>query len=150
MTSYTCILLACLLSGNLSLAQLPFTKDQKAAQETVLQLFSALSARDSVALKSACANDIKLYEYGQTWTLDSLILKAIILNTAADFKRVNIIDFIDTRVHDNIAWTSYNNQADIIANGMHRVIYWQETVILMKENDAWKVKLLHSSMISRK
>ncbi len=123
--------------------------DQKAVQNTVIKMFEALSNRDSVELKSHCTPDILLFEYGKTWNLDTLIIKAIRLNKSKDFKRMNTIDFINTTVEKNVAWSTYNNQADIIQNGNHRTINWLETVVLVKERKEWKIKVLHSTFLKK-
>ncbi|ULQ54716.1 nuclear transport factor 2 family protein [Flavihumibacter fluvii] len=139
-----------LMSACAANAQEKLSASQKAVQKTVMQLFDALSNRDSISLKAACTNDITLFEYGQTWNLDTLVLKAITQNTATDFKRVNTIDFIDTKVDKNLAYTTYNNRAEITSGGINRNITWLETVILSKEKNQWKVKVLHSTLINRK
>lgn len=120
---------------------------QKAVQQTIVNMFDALSKRDSVSLKMYCAADIRLYEYGQTWNLDTLINKAIRLNRATDFKRINTIDFINTTISSEAAWATYNNRADITMNGKQITIKWLETVVLVKEQESWKIKVLRSSLI---
>jgi ketosteroid isomerase-like protein len=121
--------------------------DVQAVQNTIIQMFEALSNRDSVSLKTYCTSDILLFEYGSTWNLDTLINKAIRKNRAADFKRINIISFIDTKVDKHVAWATYNNQAEITQNGVQRKIKWIETVILVRENKKWKIKVLHSTFL---
>ena len=74
-------------------AQQSLTKNQQAVKQTVTKIFAALSNRDSVSLKNYSTADITLYEYGQVWNIDTLILKAITQNQAADFKRTNTFDF---------------------------------------------------------
>ena len=128
-------------------AQGGLTANQQAVQKTVMKVFDALSNRDSVSLKLYCADDVTLYEYGQVWNIDTLITKAIILNTATDFKRINTIDFINTTVNKKVAWVSYNLQSTITGNGKQRIVEWMETVVLVKEKKRWKIKVLHSSMI---
>ena len=86
----------CAISSTVLMAQENLTASQRAVQQTVIQMFDALSNRDSVKLKKYCTADIQLFEYGQIWNIDTLILKAITQNTAADFKRINTIDFINT------------------------------------------------------
>jgi ketosteroid isomerase-like protein len=129
-------------------AQTKPTVSQEAVQNIVLKIFDALANRDTVSLKMYCSPDITLYENGMTWNLDTLI-QGIKMNQATDFKRINTIDFIDTKVDKDIAWTTYNNQAEIIKNGKHAVIKWIETVILVKDKKSWKVKVLHSTLIKR-
>ena len=130
-------------------AQAPLKQNQKAVQQTVIKLFDAISTRDSVSLKQYCANDITLYEYGMTWNLDTLINRAITLNTATDFKRINTIDFINTTINKNVAWATYYLNSDITKDGKQASVKWLETVILLNEKKQWKVKLLHSSLIKR-
>jgi ketosteroid isomerase-like protein len=130
-------------------AQPPLAQSQQAVQQTVIKMFDALSGRDSVGLKQYCADDVALYEYGQVWNIDTLIAKAIVLNTATDFKRVNTFDFINTTVSKNTAWATYNLQSEITSNGKQRVVQWLETVLLVKEKRRWKIKVLHSSLIKQ-
>ena len=146
MNKISLVLLTILFSGLLQ-AQQPFTVSQQAVQQTIIKVFDALSNRDSVQLKINCTDDIRFYEYGQTWNMDTLINKAIRLNTAPDFKRINTIDFINTTISKAAAWTTYNNQADIIMNGKKITKKWLETVVLVKEKKRWKIKVLHSTLI---
>jgi hypothetical protein len=95
-------LLMILITGFVQ-AQSSFTKDQLEAQRTVTNLFSALSDRDAASLRSNCTTDVRFYEYGQIWSADTLINRAIIKNTAADFKRVNKLDFVNTTINGNAA-----------------------------------------------
>jgi len=128
-------------------AQQSFTKDEENVQRAVINFFETLSNRDSIKLKDFCTDDILLIEYGQTWTLDTLIRKAIRLNTAKDFKRVNTIDFVTLSVENKTAWTTYKLHSEIMKEGKLITIHWLETVIAVKERKRWKVKVLHSTLI---
>ena len=130
-------------------AQQPLTKDQQEVQQTVIKFFDSLSNRDSVNLKNYCTADITLFENGSTWNSDTLILKAITLNTATDFKRTNKIDFINTTVNKNTAWATYNLHSEITRNGKQATVQWMETVVAVKEGKKWKIKVLHSTLIKR-
>ena len=130
-------------------AQQQVTKDQQMAQQAVIKMFDALSNRDSVSLKLYCAQDILLFENGQVWNLDTLITKAILLNTATDFERSNNFEFINTKTNKNTAWVSYNHRSDIRRSGKQAFAHWMETVVLVKEKSGWKVKVLHSTLIKR-
>ena len=131
------------------LAQQPLTENQQAVQQTVINLFDALSSRDSVSLKNYCAADILLFENGMTWNLDTLIKKGITLNQATDFKRVNTIDFINTNVDKTTAWITYNLNSEITRDGKQTSVQWMETVVLVKEKPNWKIKILHATLIKR-
>lgn len=144
------MLLIILLGSSMVLkAQQILTKDQQKVQETVVNFFEALSNRDSIALKKYATADIVLYEYGSIWNADTLIRKAIKLNTATDFKRINIIDFISTTVTKKNAWASYNLHSEIMKDGKKSTVQWMETVIVLKKKKIWKIKVLHSTLIKR-
>lgn len=146
MKKYSLLLIAFSISALLN-AQKPLTKSQEAIQQTVVKMFDALSNRDSVSLKNYCTADITLYEYGQAWNIDTLILKAITLNQSADFKRTNTFNFINTTADKTIAWVTYRLESVITRDGKQVTIQWLETVILAKERKQWKVKHLHSTRI---
>ena len=125
------------------------TKEQANVQQTIIQLFDALSNRDSVSLKSYCTADITLYEYGQVWNIDTLILKAITQNQSTDFKRTNSFKFINTTIDKTTAWVTYRLQSAIVKDSKQVTVQWLETVVLVKEKKQWKVKHLHSTLIKR-
>ena len=131
------------------IAQKTLTTSEQAVQQTVIKMFDALSNRDSVSLKAHCTADITLHEYGQVWNMDTLILKAIILNQSADFKRTNSFDFINTNIDKTMAWVTYRLQSVIIEDGKQVTLLWLETVVLVKAKKQWKVKHLHSTLIKR-
>lgn len=141
-------LIAISISGLLQ-AQEKQTQSQQEVQQTVMQLFDALSNRDSGSLRAYSTADITLYEYGQVWNIDTLILKAITQNKAADFKRTNSFEFINTTVDKSTAWVTYRLQSVIIKDGKQATVQWLETVVLVKERKQWKVKHLHSTLIKR-
>lgn len=130
-------------------AQPPATSNQQAAQQTIVKLFDALSARDSIELKKYSTADITLYEYGQVWNIDTLILKAITLNQSADYKRTNNFEFLNTTVDNTMASVTYRLQSVILKDGKQSTVQWLETVVLVKERKQWKVKHLHSTLIKR-
>jgi len=143
------ILILAIYTSTLLQAQQQLTKDQQAVHKTVINFFEALSNRDSVSLNDHCTADILLFETGSIWNADTLILKAITLNTATDFKRINSFDFINTTVADNTAWVTYNLHSEITRNGKQSTMQWMETVIVIKEKQKWKIKVLHSTLTKR-
>jgi hypothetical protein len=108
-------------------------------------MFQALSDRDTDKLKSYCTSDIVVLENGIVWNLDTLTQKNNLNKAATDFKRINTIDLIDTKVRNNMAWTIYNNQAEVTKNGQHSLIKWLETAVLIKEGKIWKIEVLNST-----
>ncbi len=130
-------------------AQITTTQSQQEVQQTVIKMFDALSNRDSLSLKLHCTNDVQFFEYGMVWNIDTLIKKAIVLNTATDFKRINTFNFIKTEINNTAAWTTYYLHSEINSNGRQRNVQWTETVVLVKDKKKWKIKLLHSSLIKK-
>ena len=145
----TIISLIFFLFSTLLYAQKQLSKTEQSVQQTVVKLFEALSNRDSVSLKNYSTADITLYEYGQIWNVDSLIMKAVTLNQAADFKRTNTFDFTNTTTDKTMAWVTYRLQSAITRDGKQSTVQWLETVVLAKEKKQWKVKHLHSTLIKR-
>jgi hypothetical protein len=130
-------------------AQQSATKSQQEVQQSVINLFEALSNRDSVSVKRYCAADAAFYEYGQTWTVDMLFALAITKNKAPDFKRLNRLDFVDTTINGNTAWTTYNLHSEITRDGNTESVHWMETVILVRYEKKWQISVLHSTLIKR-
>lgn len=123
---------------------------QHEVQQMVIHVFDALSNRDAASLRSYCTRDVRFYEYGEAWPLDTLIDLAITKNTAADFKRTNKFDFIRTTIQGDIAWTTYNLHSTVTRNGKNAEVYWMETVVLIREENKWKVSVLHSTRVDKK
>ena len=143
------ILILAIYISTLLHAQQQLTKDQQEVNQTVINFFEAISNRNSADLKDNCTVDILLFENGSIWNADTLILKAITLNTATDFKRINTFDFINTTVADNTAWVTYNLHSEITRNGKQSTVQWMETVIVIKVKQKWKIRVLHSTLIKR-
>ncbi len=130
-------------------AQPTRSKEQQEIQQTVVNMFQALSDRDSIALTYYCTPDVSLYEYGQVWNMDTLIRKAITMNQSADYKRTNTFEFINTESCKTSAWVTYRLNSVITKDSTKTTIQWLETVILAKQKKQWKVSHLHSTMIKR-
>jgi Domain of unknown function (DUF4440) len=142
------LLLSVIIYGLCS-AQSKAEVQKRAVEQTIIDLFESLSDRDSVSLKALTTPDILLFEYGKVWTLDTLLRLAYRGERAKDFKRINTINFISTSIEKNTAWSSYRNKAEITSNGKQRVVEWIETVVLIRSNKKWRIKLLHSSLVKQ-
>ncbi len=124
------------------------TSEQTTVQQTIQNLFTALSNRDSAGLRSHSTADVHFYEYGEVWTIDTLIKKVMFIKPA-DYKRTNSFDFVNTTIDGNTAWVTYYLRSEITRNGKKELVKWMETIVLVKHKEQWKIKLLHSSLISR-
>lgn len=127
-------------------AQNTFVTGHQKVQQTIVDLFEGFSAFDVNHIASLCTEDVKILEDGVVWNIDSLRVK-INPEKAKTVKRVNRLDFIQTELQGNMAWTAYHNRAEITMNGKTRTIQWLESAVLVQEGKKWKVKLLHSTVI---
>lgn len=130
-------------------AQIQWTTDQQKVQAAVINFFEALANRDSIGLKKYATQDILLMEYGSMWTMDTLIYKAIISNTAVDFKRTNQLEFVNTLVRGKTASAIYKLHSIIVRNGQSIHMYWLESVVAVKVKKSWKINVLHSTLLKR-
>lgn len=125
-----------------------FNKQEQIVQQTIVKLFDALSNSDTAGLRLHSTADVNFYEYGEVWTIDTLIHK-VTFAKPADYKRTNTFDFVNTTIDGNTAWATYYLQSAIKRNGKQELVKWMETVVLVKQKKQWKIKLLHSSLIER-
>lgn len=123
--------------------------EQATVQQTIQNLFAALSSMDSAGLRLHSTADVHFYEYGKVWTIDTLIQKLLQSKSITDFKRSNKFDFINTTIKKQTAWVTYYLHSFITINGKEDTINWMETVVLLKEKGRWKVNLLHSTRLSK-
>jgi ketosteroid isomerase-like protein len=123
--------------------------DEKAINETLTALFDAIARKDTATIKYHCTKDVIILEDKEIWNLDTLI-SLVGPNTDTSFKRVNRIDFIETKVRGNTGWTCYNNQANITRRGRQIVVRWLETALFIKEDRRWKMRVLHSTLVERR
>jgi hypothetical protein len=146
------VFLSVLLSGILLTTKGQGKADaaQQTVQSVIRGVFEAMSALDMESVRSYCKPDIKILESGKIWNLDSLALRINGAKAAGNMKRVNKIDFLDTRINGNVAWTYYNNEAIFTSDDKTFSIKWLESAVLVREKGEWKISFLHSTTLERK
>lgn len=140
------LLLVSLLLSAITSAQTTSSK-QAIVQQTIIKLFTALSNSDTAGLKLHSTSNVRFYEYGQIWTIDTMIQKMMVMSKAEDFKRINSFEFVNTTINKKTAWVTYYLQSTITRNNQQEIINWMETVILLKEKNQWKITVLHSTRL---
>jgi len=123
------------------------TKAQTTVQETVENMFATLTNADTSALKTFVTANVRFYEYGQVWTIDTMIQKIMQSKSIPGFKRTNSFEFVNTTINKNTAWVTYYLQSTFTRNGKEDIVKWMETVILIKEKKQWKTNVLHSTRL---
>lgn len=141
------LLLLLLMVVATSIAQ-PVNKEHLSVQQTIIKLFDALSNSDTAGLRLHSTADVHFYEYGEVWTIDTLIQKLTAVKSA-DYKRVNKFDFVKTTINEKTAWATYYLQSTITRNGKEDIVKWMETVVLIKEKKQWKINVLHSTRLPK-
>jgi SnoaL-like domain len=137
-----------LLMSVVAIAQ-PVNKETLAVQQTIENMFATLTNTDTAALKTYVITNVHFYEYGQVWTIDSLIQKVIQSSSSPGFKRTNSFEFVSTSINKKTAWVTYYLQSVFTRNGKEETIKWMETVVLLKEKNNWKITVLHSTRIPK-
>jgi len=122
---------------------------QDKIQQSIINLFTALTNADTTDLKIICTEDVRFYEYGQIWTIDTLIQKVMQSKSIPDFKRTNSFDFVSTTINKQTAWVTYYLQSTFTRNRKEESVKWMETVVLLKEKKNWKVHVLHSTRLPK-
>ena len=145
------VVLSFLLSGILLTTKGQEKADpaQQTVQSIIRGAFEAISIPDMESVRSYCMPDLKILESGKIWNLDSLALRVNAVKAAGNLKRVNKIDFLDTRINGNVAWTYYNNEAIFTTGDRTFSVKWLESAVLVREKGEWKISLLHSTTLER-
>lgn len=124
-------------------------KAQLAVQQTVENMFATLTNVDTAALKTFDTPHVRFYEYGQAWTIDTLIQKVMQSKSIPDFKRINSFQFVNTSINKKTAWVTYYLESTFTRNGKEELVKWMETVVLIKEKKKWKINVLHSTRLPK-
>lgn len=128
-------------------AQTSSTPEQKMVQQTIENLFAALTDADTTTMKQFTSNTVRFYEYGEVWTMDTLIHKVLQTKSIPGFKRTNKFEFVNTTINKNTAWATYYLQSIFTRNGKEEPVKWMETVVLINDKGQWKIDVLHSTRL---
>lgn len=116
-----------------------------AAFQPVKELFAAMSKHDGKAMQETATDDFQLLEHGEDWTMQDLV--DAIQPKGTPYERKNFFHQIRARQNGNVAWISYWNKAEIRREGALRTVVWLESAVVVREDDLWKVQLLHSTRL---
>jgi len=130
-------------------AQITLTPEQITVQQTIENLFAALTNVDTTAMKNFTTSTVRFYEYGEVWPMDTLISKVMKSKSIPDFKRTNQFEFVNATINKNTAWATYYLQSNFTRNGKEELVKWMETVVLIKDKKQWKIDVLHSTRLQK-
>jgi len=115
------------------------------AFQPVKELFAAMSRHDGNAMKETSTEDFQLLEHGEDWTMQKLI--DAVQPKGKPYERKNFFSQIRARQRGDVAWVSYWNKAEIRSESEQRTVVWLESAVMVKENDRWKIQLMHSTRV---
>lgn len=115
------------------------------AFQPVKELFAAMSKHDGKAMRETATEDFQLLEHGEDWTMQQLV--DAVQPKGRPYKRKNFFSQIRARQVGDMAWVSYWNKAEIVRESQLRTIVWLESAVMVKEDDRWKIQLLHSTRL---
>ena len=133
-----------LLGGVLFLSGIVKAQDHPAFQP-VKELFAAMSKHDGKAMQETSTEDFQLLEHGEDWTMQKLV--DAVQPNGKPYVRKNFFSQIRARQEGNVAWVSYWNKAQISREGALRTVVWLESAVVVKENDRWKIQMMHSTRL---
>ena len=119
-------------------------QNENELQAVISGVFQALSDRNENDLRTLCSSDLLVVEDAKLWSIDSLVFY-VRKPVPDDYKRENSFKFINSVVKNDIACVTYENTASITGKKNHYLIVWMETAILVRDEERWKLKILHST-----
>ena len=132
------------LFGFLFLSGMVDAADHPAFQP-VKELFAAMSKHDGKAMQETSTEDFQLLEHGEDWTMQQLV--DAVQPKGKPYVRKNFFHQIRAFEKGDVAWVSYWNKAEMTRDGGLRTVVWLESAVVVKENERWKVQLLHSTRL---
>lgn len=115
------------------------------AFQPVKELFAAMSKHDGKAMQETSTEDFQLLEHGEDWTMQELV--DAVQPKGKPYVRKNFFHQIRAHQKGDVVWVSYWNKAEITRDGGLRTVVWLESAVVVKEDEHWKVQLLHSTRL---
>ena len=120
------------------------TQNELAKVDKVFQsYFDGISKFDYQAMRQTCSADYQLFEDGTVWTIEDHInfLKSLEGKGTIKYKFIDVKRNIDGPV----AWITHRNIGDAIINDNPVHFEWIESAVFHRNNNEWKMVLLHST-----
>ena len=106
---------------------------------------------DHTKISKYHSKDFVLLENGAIWNNDSIqnyTMKEKL--SKPNYVRLNRFDFVRSEHKQNSIWIAYHNYAAFVkGKDTLAKAHWLESVVAVKENNKWKLQLLHSTPVSK-
>jgi ketosteroid isomerase-like protein len=134
------------VSSSSTFAQNP---EQEKIHKVVNDFFQALAALSDQGIRDVVEPDFVLLEDGEVWNTDTLT-NALTPMKTKKFSRINRLKFLTSEQAGDVAWVTYDNEADITVDGKSYKRHWLESAVLKRTNGVWRISMLHSTVIRKK
>lgn len=131
-----------------SFGQSAIETDKLQIKELIMKSFDEIwSELNAKNIDKYYTKDFLLLEHGEVWNNDTI---ANYLDNAKLRKpnpnRKNIIEIIEIKVANGMAWVAYQNYATFsIDNTIIRKANWLESATAILTENGWKLEMLHST-----
>lgn len=122
--------------------------DKQRVAQALERFFNSIVNYDYQGIRNSCTEDYQLIEDGSMWTVDALI--DAIKPMEGKAKIVYRFEDINTKIVGPIAWVTYKNKAVLTSKDGEKDLEWAESAVFEKENNIWKMALLHSTRLKTK
>jgi len=128
-------------------ARAPRPDDEMAIVKTLGQMFSAGQRGDWDGFRAATTKDFYAYDNGKRFDGDAL-METIKQYQAKGYQYIWSVTSPDVHVGCDAAWVTYVNKGSIRQpDGTMMSMTWLESAVMRWENNAWKVRFLHSTRV---
>jgi len=94
-----------------------------------------------------CTRDYLLIENGEIWDLQKEVA-SYKANAKRILQRTDSFNILTVKVFGNLAYDVHHLRSVIVENNRSITKEWNESVVFRKEEDRWKIALIHSSLTS--
>jgi uncharacterized protein (TIGR02246 family) len=139
----TAIVGAALSIGSIETAAQSTLREQ-AVQQTLVEMYRAIGARDVARYREMCTPDAVLIEREQLLDLNRDI--ATFTSRAATLRnRTDRLNFLSTRITGDAASVVFQLTTELESNGKVERRQSTESAVLVRRDGRWKVSLRHST-----
>lgn len=118
--------------------------EKEKVEETLKSFFNHISDYNYEGIRSVTSDDFILIENGPVWDTEKFI--SFIKQFETDVTFSYQFSEMQTTVEGSTAWMVYKNNGVMNRGDQQRHFDWTESAVFTKENDQWKIELLHSTM----
>lgn len=122
--------------------------EERAAEETVVAFFDAITAYDYDGLRRVVTDDFELVEDTLVLDLGGFIAFIEPFEDRGATITYELSGF-NTEVRGPVAWTRYRNEGVLRTGEEELDLEWLESAVLLKVGADWRIDRLHSTPVTR-